>query len=213
MIKIKERTYAKRFVSFFTGVVIGWFFYLFIFATIVGGEEIPEKYVMLSVLLSLITMIFYMIISEHNYIKRLDLATESLCSNISVFKKRESKLLSKAEQIISTFLNHESDIHKSVAASKGYNESNLLSQSGALTLSDLKITLEKYPNLKADQHIFKILEQLEESQNMILNSKLLYNEYVSYYNAAIVSFPASMFSGAWNLVPRDFYADNDVDDI
>lgn len=57
-----------------------------------------------SLVLSFITMLIHMVIGEYNYLKRLELTTTSLHSNISVFKERENKLLSKAEEIISKFL-------------------------------------------------------------------------------------------------------------
>jgi LemA protein len=212
---IKERTYTKKLLSFIIGLVIGWFFYLFVVAMFISSEEIPNKYVILALVLSLLTMVIYSIASEYNYLKRLEFTTNSLLSNITAFKKREKKLISKAEEVIIKFLKHESDVQKSVAASRGGTEKVVdeLENLSLTNLKGLKVTVENYPELKSDKHISTILNQIEESQNMILQSKLLYNQYVTYYNSAIYSFPANIFSGIWKLKPLAFYEDQiDEDD-
>ncbi len=213
MKKIKERTYIKRLISFIVGFFVGWLLYLFIFAGMSGEEEISNIQGLITGLLSLATMITYQITAEYNYLKRLELTTASLYSNISVFKDRESKLLSKAEKFVLKFLNHESDVQKSVASLRGGSSANSVNEEALSSLAGLKVTVENYPELKSDKHVSKILDQLEESQNTILNSKLLFNEYVTYYNSAIVSFPSVLLSGLWKLKPLQFYVDNDIDDI
>ncbi|WP_053954997.1 LemA family protein [Inediibacterium massiliense] len=210
--KIKERTYTKKLWSFIGGLILGWFFYFFILGMVTEGDEIPDIYVMISLILSLITMIIYTVGSEFNYLKKLELTTTALYSNISIYKKRESQLIAKAEEIISKFLSHESDIQKSVAFSREGDRKTSGNIEGIGALTDLKVTVEKYPDLKSDKHISHILVQLEESQNTILNSKLSYNEYVTYYNTAMVSFPAIMFSGIWKIKPLQFYVDEDFNE-
>lgn len=208
---IKERTYTKKLLSFIIGLVIGWFFYLFVVAMFISSEEIPDKYVILALVLSLLTIVIYSITSEFNYLKRLKFTTSSLLSNITVYKKREKKLVSKAEEVIVKFLKHESDVQKSVAASRGGTE-KVADELKNLSLTNLKVTVENYPDLKSDKHISTILNQIEESQNTILQSKLLYNQYVTYYNSTINSFPANIFSGIWKLKPLAFYEDQIDDD-
>lgn len=210
---IKERTYTKKLLSFFVGLLIGWFLYLIVMAMVISGDTIPDKLGILAFFLSLVTMIIYSILSEFNYLKRLEQTTKALLSNITVFKKREKKLLSKAEEVIYNFFQHESDVHKSVSASRGGTK-NLGTELENVSLSKLKVTFENYPELKSDKHISKILNQIEESQNVITDSKLVYNQYVTYYNFAISSFPAIIFSGLWKLKPLAFFEDyNDDDDL
>ena len=208
--RIKERTYLNKLTSFIIGLIVGWLFYLILFSMLINEEELPDLYSNLSIILSLITMIIYTVVSEFNYLKKLELTTGALHSNISIYKKREKDLLSKAEGIITKFLYHESDIQKSVASSREGSAVKSSIEGEVLSLSDLRLTVESYPDLKSDTHISTILSQLEESQNTILNSKLLYNEYVTYYNSTIVNVPANIFSEMWELEPLEFYLDTDI---
>ncbi len=210
--KIRERTYLKRFITFAAGCLVGYIFYICIFCIVTPEEvELSQKYDNLSMIFSLVTMIFYMIISEFNYIKKLEITVKALYSNISIYKKHENELISKAEKIVSKFLYHESDIQKSIASSRSESIEATNHQENLSTLTGLKITLENYPELKGDKHISSLLSQLEEAQNKISYSKLTYNTYVSYHNTAIINFPAVIFSGLWKLSPLDFYIDKDFD--
>ncbi|AFS79706.1 LemA family protein [Gottschalkia acidurici 9a] len=210
--RIKERTYLNKLISFIVGLVVGYLIYLFIFSMFTNGDEIPDFYSNLSIMFSLITMLAYIIISEFNYLKKLELTTNALHSNISIYKKREKDLLSKAEEIITKFLYHESDIQKSVASSREGSAVKSGVEGEILSISDLRLTVESYPDLKSDTHISTILSQLEESQNTILNSKLLYNEYVTYYNSTIVNVPAIIFLEMWKLESLEFYHDTDINE-
>lgn len=208
--KIKERTYGFKLISFMIGLALGWLFYLFVFAIFTPeDEEIADKFCYISLILSFVTMVIYTIISDYNYLKRIEITTSSLYSNISVYKKRQNDLLLKSQDVISQFLNHESDIQKTVAQSR--NDSiEKICNSKIKTLTDLKLTIEKYPDLKADKHIGNLFAQIEESENTVLNSKLTYNEYVTYYNWGMVSFPSILFSNIWKLKPLELYVDTDM---
>lgn len=210
---IKERSYLKKFGTFAVGILIGWLFFIFIFSFVTPGEweVLPDFYSTLSVILSFVSMSIYLVVSEYHYLKNLEVTTTSLRSNISIYKEREYKLLSKAEEFIRKYLVHEGEIHKSVASSRGKQGVLPEIMEELLSLNDLKVTIESYPSLKADKHISTILNQLEESQNMILRSKLLYNEYITYYNSAIIGFPAILFSKKWQLKPLEFYVDHDFE--
>jgi LemA protein len=223
--KISEKTYLKRLVSFILGIFIGWLFFIFIFAMFESepftdsSGEMTDFSSMLALLTSLLVMVLYGILSEYNYLKKLELTCESLLSNITVYKKRETTLLKKAWKIISNFLGHEGDIQKTVAQTRTGTTDSSDDKKWGKKFNNLKLVVENYPELKSDKHIMKILKQVEESQNIILNGKLDHNRYVTYYNTAIVSFPAMLFIGLWKLKKLDLYVDDvgeedeDFDDL
>ncbi len=212
---IKERKPIMKLLSFIFGLIIVWIIYIFIIAGLFceNGEPLTNKQAGIAFVSALLTMVSYIIGSDYNYLKRLELTTGSLLSNISVYKQREKQLLSKAEKIISKFLLHESDTHKTTAEKRSGNILKLSDNEKALSLNDIKLTIEAYPDLKSDKHISTLLTQLEESENSILNSKVLFNEYVTYLNSAIVSFPSILFTGFWKMKPMQFYVDAEVDEI
>lgn len=65
--------------------------------------------------------------------------------------------------------------------------------SGAL--SRLLVTVEKYPDLKANQNFLELQAQLEGTENRIAVARRNFNESVVAYNSSIRTFPNNIFAG------------------
>ena len=65
---------------------------------------------------------------------------------------------------------------------------------GALSssLSRLLVTIEKYPDLKANQNFLDLQNQLEGTENRINVARQRYNQAVEVFNGSIRSFPESL---------------------
>ena len=78
--------------------------------------------------------------------------------------------------------------------------------SGAL--SRLLVTVERYPELKANQNFLQLQGQLEGIENSVRTSRMNYNEAVNTYNTRVRSFPANIFAGMFGFKRREpFKAD------
>lgn len=78
--------------------------------------------------------------------------------------------------------------------------------SGAL--SRLLVTVERYPDLKANQNFLQLQGQLEGIENGIRNSRNIFNSAVNEYNVAVRSFPTNLFAGIMGFRQREgFQAD------
>lgn len=62
-------------------------------------------------------------------------------------------------------------------------------------LSRLLVTVERYPELKANQNFLQLQSQLEGTENRINVSRNRYNEATTDYNTYIRTFPNSIFAG------------------
>ncbi|HSF56391.1 MAG TPA: LemA family protein, partial [Algoriphagus sp.] len=62
-------------------------------------------------------------------------------------------------------------------------------------LSRLLVTVEKYPDLKANQNFLELQAQLEGTENRIAVARRNFNESVVSYNANIRTFPNNLFAG------------------
>ena len=65
--------------------------------------------------------------------------------------------------------------------------------SGAL--SRLLVTVERYPDLKANQNFLQLQGQLEGIENEIRNSRNQFNSTINEYNVKVRSFPTNVFAG------------------
>jgi LemA protein len=64
---------------------------------------------------------------------------------------------------------------------------------------------EAYPALKASERFAQLSEQLSKSEDRIALARLVYNDTVQTYNAAIEQLPASLFAGALGFRRRALF--------
>lgn len=67
-------------------------------------------------------------------------------------------------------------------------------QSGlSSALSRLLVTVEKYPDLKANQNFLKLQDELSSTENQILTARTRFNESIEKYNNYILKIPNKLF--------------------
>lgn len=75
--------------------------------------------------------------------------------------------------------------------------------SGAL--KSLLVTVERYPELKANQNFLELQSQLEGTENRINVSRDRFNETVEPYNMHIKTFPNSLLAGILNFDEMSYF--------
>jgi LemA protein len=72
-------------------------------------------------------------------------------------------------------------------------------------LSRLLVTVEAYPELKANQNFLELQSQLEGTENRIAVERRRFNETVQEYNTAVQVFPTSVLAGILGKKPKPFF--------
>ncbi len=75
--------------------------------------------------------------------------------------------------------------------------------SGAL--SRLLVTVEQYPDLKANQNYLDLQSQLESCENSIANARRQFNEAVQSYNTYIRKFPTNIIAGIFGFDKKPYF--------
>ncbi|WP_452221404.1 LemA family protein [Lacinutrix salivirga] len=75
--------------------------------------------------------------------------------------------------------------------------------SGAL--SKLLVSVERYPDIKANQNFLELQSQLEGTENRINVARDRFNEAVEPYNKHIKTFPNTLLAGFLNFEPLSYY--------
>ena len=66
-------------------------------------------------------------------------------------------------------------------------------------LSRLMVVVEAYPDLKANQNMMQLTEELTSTENKVAFSRQAYNDAVMAYNTKRESFPANIFAATFNF--------------
>lgn len=72
-------------------------------------------------------------------------------------------------------------------------------------LSRLMMTIERYPDLKANQNFLELQAQLEGTENRIAVERRKFNEDVQKYNSYIRSFPRVIYAGWFGFEKKAYF--------
>lgn len=72
-------------------------------------------------------------------------------------------------------------------------------------LSRLLVSVEKYPDLKANQNFIKLQDELVSTENQILTARTRFNETVKPYNNHIKVFPNNLLAGVLGFTEKGYF--------
>lgn len=72
-------------------------------------------------------------------------------------------------------------------------------------LSRLLVTVERYPELKANQNFLKLQDELTSTENTIQTARTRYNEKIKPYNIHVKEFPNSLLAGFLNFDEKPYF--------
>jgi LemA protein len=83
----------------------------------------------------------------------------------------------------------------------------LVSAESGLTgaLSRLMVVSEQYPDLKANQNMMQLTEELTSTENKIAFARQAYNDSVMQYNTSRETFPNVVLAGMFGFLPAELF--------
>ena len=72
-------------------------------------------------------------------------------------------------------------------------------------LSRLLVTVERYPDLKANQNFLKLQDELTSTENTIQTARTRYNEAINPYNNHVKKFPNSILAGMFDFEGKPYF--------
>lgn len=135
-------------------------------------------------------------------------------SQVEVQLKRRHDLIPNLVSAVKGYMNFEQDVLTKVtearASAIAAGAQGPAAQSAAenqLTgaLRSLFAVTENYPDLKANQNVLSLQEQLTTTENQISFARQHYNATVLDYNNGIQTFPAVVLAGMFGFTKREFF--------
>ena len=144
-------------------------------------------------------------------------------AQIDVQLKRRYDLIPNLVETAKGYMKHESGTLTAVtearniayAASKGAASNpgdaaamkNLVSAETGLggALSRLMVVSEQYPDLKANQNMMQLTEELTSTENKISFARQAYNDSVMTYNTDREVFPSNLIAGMFNFTAAESF--------
>ncbi len=164
------------------------------------------------VLFGLIVLSFLFSVSIYNLLIAMRQNVKNGWSQIDVQLKRRHDLIPNLVETAKGYMAHEKQTLENVikARQQAVDASGLKDKQQAenflsSTLKSLFAVVENYPNLKADQHMLKVQEELTTTENKIAFARQYYNDEVARFNTAVQTFPNNMIAGFFHFTKEDFF--------
>lgn len=152
--------------------------------------EIPEKYDFWIVFCGVALALIVNFIAEYNSTTKLKYNVSKAEAEIKAALERRDSLLDKAARVADKYANEEKELYSEFAqARKGAGAVS----ARVRTSGEFKAVVENYPELKANEHVHKLISQLESSENILYNAKNSYADKAAKFNTKIHTFPIAIF--------------------
>jgi LemA protein len=169
----------------------------------------------LIILIIVIVVLAVIVVGIYNgLVGRRNRVDESL-AQIQVQLKRRHDLIPNLVEAVKGYMQFEQKVltdvtnARAAAVSAGAQASipQQAQAENALTgaLRSLFAVVENYPDLKSNQNVLSLQEQLTTTENQISFSRQNYNATVLDYNNGIQTFPNNVFAGMFGFTKRDFF--------
>jgi len=182
----------------------------------------------LLVLLGLIVVLFFVVVAMYNALVTLRNRFKNAFAQIDVQLKRRYDLIPNLVETAKGYMSHERETLEAViqarnqaaAAGKaaaqnpadGQAMAGLVGAEGALTgaLGRLFALSEAYPDLKANQNMMQLTEELTSTENKISFARQAYNDAVTVYNTGREVFPKNIIANLFNFMAATLFEVEDA---
>jgi len=145
-------------------------------------------------------------VGMYNSLVQLRNRVKNAWSQIDVQLKRRHDLIPNLVETAKGYMSHERETLTAIteARAKAMGAGTVHDKGAAETqlsaaVSKFMLTVENYPDLKANQNFLSLQEELTTTENKIAFARQAYNDSVMSYNTYRESFPQNQIAGAFGF--------------
>ena len=179
------------------------------------------------ILLAIVAFIAFWGVGIYNGLVTARNAFKNAFAQIDVQLQRRFDLIPNLVETVKGYLAHERGTMEAVIAARGAAMAGLsaakaspgdpaamaelANSQGALNgaLGRLMAVAEAYPDLKANQNMMQLTEELTSTENKIAFARQAYNDSVMTYNTSRETFPNVIFAGMFGFAPAELFKIDD----
>lgn len=158
------------------------------------------------IIIVVVVLLIIWFVSIYNNLVKLRNNRENAFANIDVQLKQRHDLVPQLVESVKGYATHEKEVFQRVtearAAAMGatsidekVNAENMLSSA----LSGMKVSLEAYPELKANQNFLQLQGEISDVENKLAATRRYFNSATRELNNSVQTFPSNIFAGMFGF--------------
>jgi len=160
----------------------------------------------LIIVLAILVLLIIFVISLYNRLVQLRNNRENAFADIDVQLKQRYDLIPQLVETVKGYAKHERETlarvielrNQAVAATTIDGKIAAENQLSGV-LAGLKVTLEAYPDLKANQNFLQLQEEMSDIENKLAAVRRFFNSATKEFNNAVQTFPSNLIAGMFGF--------------
>ena len=155
----------------------------------------------LIIIIAALVLLGFWLVGIYNNLVKLRNNRENAFANIDVQLKQRHDLVQQLVSVVKGYAEHEKDVLTRVTEArsaainaKGINEKIMAENALTNALSGLKISLEAYPDLKANQNFLQLQTEIADIENKLAAVRRYFNTATRELNNAVQTFPSNILA-------------------
>ncbi|MDD6537177.1 MAG: LemA family protein [Prevotella sp.] len=156
------------------------------------------------IIVAIVVVLF--LISMYNNLVKLRNNRENAFANIDVQLKQRYDLIPQLVSTVKGYATHERELLEKVTAARtaamsatGINDKIQAENALSSALAGLKVSVEAYPDLKANQNFLQLQAELSDIENKLAATRRFFNSATKELNNAVQTFPANLIAGMFGF--------------
>ena len=153
-----------------------------------------------------VVIIALILISMYNNLVKLRNNRENAFANIDVQLKQRYDLVPQLVNTVKGYAAHERELLEKVTAARSacmnatsINDRVQADNALGAALSGLRVAVEAYPELKANQNFLQLQNELSDIENKLASVRRFFNSATKELNNAVQSFPSNIIAGMFGF--------------
>lgn len=164
------------------------------------------------IIIAVVAVIVVFVISAYNNLVKLRNNRENAFADIDVQLKQRFDLVPQLVATVKGYASHEKELLENITAARtaGVNASSIddkikADQQLTSALAGLRIQVEAYPDLKANQNFMQLQGELSDIENKLAAVRRFFNSATRELNNAVQTFPSNIFAGMFGFHKEAMY--------
>ena len=164
------------------------------------------------IIIAVVAVIILAIIGMYNNLVKLRNNRENAFADIDVQLKQRFDLVPQLVATVKGYATHEKELLENITAARtaGVNATSIddkikADQQLTSALAGLKVQVEAYPDLKANQNFMQLQGELADIENKLAAVRRYFNSATRELNTAVQSFPSNIFAGMFGFHKEAMY--------
>ena len=158
------------------------------------------------IIVAVVVLLVFMAIGIYNSLVKLRNNRENAFANIDVQLKQRHDLIPQLVATVKGYAQHEKELLTRVTEARaaamqatGINDKIQAENQLSSALAGLKVSLEAYPDLKANQNFLQLQNEISDIENKLAATRRYFNTATRELNNKVETFPSNILAGMFGF--------------